>query len=171
MRVPARLAKAMSSPPLEAERIFEVLDAHEVEYVVVGGVAVQAHGHVRMTNDVDLIPLPTPENLVRLAAALREMQPRVLNPGAEHIEVDARMLPRATLWQISTRYGDIDILHDAPGAAPFADLRRRALVIALAGHEVPIAGRDDLISMKRASGRTIDLSDVAALTEQEHQPD
>lgn len=159
----------MSEAPLEAERIFGVLDAHRVEYVVVGGVAVQAHGHVRMTNDVDLIPRPTPENLGRLAGALSEMQARVLNPGAEHLKIDARMLPRATLWQMSTRYGDIDVLHDVPGAAPFAELRERALLITLSGHLIPIAGRDDLICMKRASGRAIDLSDVAALTEPEHQ--
>jgi hypothetical protein len=159
----------MSSRPLEAERIFEALDAHRVEYVVVGGIAVQAHGHVRMTSDIDLIPLPTPENLERLAAALSALQARVLNSGAEHLKIDAQMLPRATLWQLATRYGDVDILHDAPGAAPFAEMRERALVIALAGHSIPIASRDDLISMKRASGRPVDLSDVAALTEPEHQ--
>lgn len=159
----------MSSRPLEAERIFDALDANGVEYVVVGGVAVQAHGHVRMTNDVDLIPLPTPENLERLAAALNQLQARVLNPGAEHMKIDAKLLPRATLWQFATVYGDIDVLHDAPGATPFADLRERALVISLAGHSIPIASRDDLISMKRASGRPIDLADVAALTEPERQ--
>lgn len=159
----------MSGRPLDAERIFEALDLHQVEYVVVGGVAVQAHGHVRMTSDVDLIPLPTPANLERLAAALNRLQARVLNTGAEHLVVDAQMLPRATLWQLATRYGDVDVLHDAPGAATFADLRKRALVISLSGHPIPIASRDDLISMKRASGRPIDLSDIAALTELEHE--
>jgi hypothetical protein len=159
----------MSSPPLEAERIFEALDANQVEYVVVGGVAMQAHGHLRMTNDVDLIPQPMPENLERLAGALNQLQARVLNPGTEHLKIDAQMLPRATLWQFATAHGDIDVLHDAPGAAPFADLRQRALVIALGGHSIPIAGRDDLISMKRASGRPVDLADIAALTEPEHE--
>jgi hypothetical protein len=158
----------MRSQPLDAERIFATLDAHRVEYVVVGGIAVQAHGHVRMTNDVDLIPEPTPENLECLAAALRELQARVLNPGVEHLEIDAEMLPRATLWQFATRDGDVDVLHEAPGAAPFAHLRRRALVIDLAGHPIPIAGRDDLISMKRASARSADLADIAALTAPEH---
>lgn len=158
----------MSSQALEAERIFAVLDRHRVDYVVVGGVAVQAHGHVRMTNDVDLIPRPTRENLERLAAALEQMRARVLNPGSEQLPIDARMLPRATLRQLATRYGDIDVLHDAPGAAAFSDLRERALVIMLAGHPVPIAGRDDLISMKRSSGRPVDLADIAALTEPEH---
>jgi hypothetical protein len=158
---------AEQSPP-DVERIFAVLDAHQVDYVVVGGIAVQVHGHVRMTNDLDLIPSPIPGNLQRLATALRELEARVLNPGSEHLTIDARMLPRATLWQLSTPHGDIDILHDAPGAAPFPQLRQRALKIALGDHTIAIAGRDDLIQMKRASGRPTDLADIAALTEPEH---
>jgi hypothetical protein len=158
---------AEQAPP-DVARIFAALDAHRVEYVVVGGVAVQVHGHVRMTNDLDLIPSPTPENLKRLAAALRELQARVLNPGSEHLAIDARMLPRATLWQLSTPHGDIDILHDAPGASPFPQLRQRALTIVLGDLAIPVAGRDDLIQMKRASGRPTDLADIAALTAPEH---
>ncbi|HEY1688577.1 MAG TPA: nucleotidyl transferase AbiEii/AbiGii toxin family protein [Solirubrobacteraceae bacterium] len=154
--------------PLDAERIFAVLDTHHVEYVVVGGIAVQAHGHVRMTNDIDLIPSPSPGNLDRLAAALIELHARVLNPGSEHLAIDALMLPRATLWQFSTQHGDIDVLHDAPGAAPFPQLRERALVIALDRRAIPIASRDDLIAMKRAAARPVDLADIAALTELEH---
>jgi hypothetical protein len=157
------------APPLDPERIFAVLDAHRVEYVVIGGLAVQVHGHVRMTNDVDLIPAPTPRNLERLAAALTELDARVLNPGSEELGIDAQMLPRATLWQLSTPHGDIDVLHDAPGAAPFSELRERALVIAVGERPIPIAGRDDLIRMKRASGRPVDLADIAALTEAEHR--
>ncbi len=153
---------------LDPERIFAVLDAHGVEYVVIGGLAVQVHGHVRMTNDVDLIPSPTPRNLQRLAAALTELDARVLNPGSEQLRIDAAMLPRATLWQLSTPHGDIDVLHDAPGAAPFSQLRERALVIAMGDHPIPIAGRDDLIRMKLARGRPVDLTDIAALTEAEH---
>lgn len=159
----------MTDQPLDPESIFATLAAHGVEYVVVGGIAVQAHGHVRMTNDIDLLPAPTPKNLRRLAAALVEMHAKVLNPGAEDMTIDAHMLPRATLWQFSTAHGDIDVLHDAPGAAPFPGLLARALVISLGQRRIPIAGRDDLISMKRASGRPVDLADIAALTEPEHR--
>jgi hypothetical protein len=155
--------------PLDAERIFAVFDAHKVEYVVIGGIAVQVYGHVRMTNDIDLIPSPTPQNLERLAAALKDLKARVLNPGSEKLEIDTKMLPRATLWQLATTHGDIDILHDAPGAAPFPQLRERALLITLGDHSIPIASRDDLIKMKRAAGRAVDLADIAALTESEHQ--
>jgi hypothetical protein len=154
--------------PLDAERIFAALGAHRVEYVVVGGVAVQVHGHVRTTNDLDLIPSPTPENLTHLAAALRELDASILNAGSEHLRIDARTLPRATLWQFATREGDVDVVNDAPGAPPFGELRERALTIKLGEHAIPIASRDDLIRMKRASARPIDIADIAALTEPEH---
>jgi hypothetical protein len=155
--------------PLDAERIFATLNAHGVEYVVVGGLAVQVHGHVRMTNDVDLVPAPTPENLQRLADALVELDAHVLNPGSEQMQINARMLPKATLWQLSTRHGDVDVLHEAPGAPPFTRLRERALLVVPADQPIAIASRDDLIRMKRAAGRPIDLADIAALTEPEHR--
>jgi hypothetical protein len=149
----------------DPERIFAALDVHGVEYVVVGGLAVQVHGHVRMTNDLDLIPAPTRENMRRLADALNELGAKVLNKGSEGTKIDAGMLPRATLWQFATAAGDIDVLHEAPGASSFEKLRARALEVSLGDLRIPFAGRDDLISMKRASGRPVDLGDVAALTE------
>jgi hypothetical protein len=75
------------------------------------------------------------------------------------------MLSRATLWQFATRHGGIDLVHDAPRAPPFDELRKRALRIRLGDLELSVAGRDDLISMKRASARPIDLEDLAALTD------
>jgi hypothetical protein len=151
----------------DPERIFAVLEAHAVEYVVVGGLAVQVHGHVRTTNDLDLIPSPSRQNLARLADALNELDARVLNSGSEGIAIDAKMLPRATLWQFATPAGDIDVLHDAPGAASFSDLRTRSLEVGLGTMRIRFAGRDDLIRMKRAAGRPVDLGDIAALTELE----
>jgi hypothetical protein len=66
--------------------------------------------------------------------------------------------------ELDTDAGGIDIHAARPGAAPYAELRERALLIQL---DVPVAvaGRDDLIAMKRASGRPIDRSDIIALTE------
>jgi hypothetical protein len=85
------------------------------------------------------------------------------------MQINARMLPKATLWQLSTRHGDVDVLHEAPGAPPFTRLRERALLVVPADQPIAIASRDDLIRMKRAAGRPIDLADIAALTEPEHR--
>ena len=92
-------------------------------------------------------------NLARLADALNALDARVLNPGSEGLAIDAAMLPRATMWQFATRHGAIDVLHDAPGAPPYDELRARALEIELGEMKIAVAGRDDLINMKRASAR------------------
>lgn len=156
-------ADQAATPP-DAEQILRELVRHRVDFVLVGGMAAQTHGNTRMTNDVDLIPEPDPQNLTRLAAALNALEARVLNPGHEDIEIDAAMLPRATIWQLATPHGDIDVLHEAPGAAPYDELRERALVITLDDVRVQVAGLDDLIRMKLARGRPVDRADVAALT-------
>jgi len=151
--------------PLDVERILGALAEHSVDYVLVGGLAVQTHGHVRTTFDVDVYPRPERDNLRRLADALRALDARTLSPGAEGLAITAAMLPRATPWQFETRDGAIDVLHDAPGAPPYDELRARALEIDLGDIRVAVAGRDDLINMKRATARPVDLEDLAALTD------
>ncbi len=156
--------------PLDAERILRALAEHEVAYVLIGGLAVQTHGHVRTTNDADLIPAPDPANLARLAATLRALDARILNPGNETTEIDAKMLPRATIWQFATRDGGIDVMHEVPGGRSYDELSERALSVQLGDINVPVVGLDDLIQMKLARGRPIDLSDVASLTDPAVEP-
>jgi hypothetical protein len=154
-----------SETPLDAERILRALAAHEVDYVLIGGLAVQTHGHVRTTNDADLIPAPDPANLERLAGALRELDARVLNPGHESTAIDAGMLPRSTIWQFATKDGGIDVMHEVPGGGPYAALSQRAMHVRLGDIDVPVVDLDDLIRMKLARGRPVDIADVAALTD------
>jgi hypothetical protein len=151
--------------PLDAERILRALAEHEVEYVLIGGLAVQTHGHVRTTTDADLIPAPDPANLRRLAAALRALDARVLNPGEEGRKIDAKMLPRATIWQFATRDGGIDVMHEVPGGRSYNELSEGALHVRLGDVDVPVVGLDDLIQMKLSRGRPVDLADVASLTD------
>ncbi len=156
---------AETEVPLDAERILRALAEHEVEYVLIGGLAVQTHGHVRTTNDADLIPAPDPENLRRLADALLSLDARVLNPGEKDTEIDAKMLPRATIWQFVTRDGGIDVMHEVPGGRSYGELREEALLVRLGDIDVPVVGLDDLIQMKLSRGRPVDLADVASLTD------
>jgi hypothetical protein len=118
-----------------------------------------------MTNDADLIPSPEPTNLGRLADALNALGARVLNPGHEEDRIDATMLLRATIWQFTTRAGGVDVMHEVPGGREFAELRTDALEVQLGEITVPVAGLEDLIRMKEARGRKIDLEDIAALTD------
>lgn len=57
---------------LDAAELLAALNRHEVDWVLIGGMAMQAYGHVRTTVDLDVIAAWTPENMARLAAALGE---------------------------------------------------------------------------------------------------
>ena len=136
-----------------------------VSYTVIGGLAVQAHGHTRTTQGVDIVPEPDPANLSRLAVALDVLNARAAGQGPrlDAVALMAR-LSGAKVLSLDTDAGGVDVHRDPPGAAPYAQLAARALIIEVAGVTVSIAGRDDLIAMKRASGRPIDRGDVIALT-------
>ena len=151
----------------DPRRIFETLARHGVDYVVIGGVAVIAHGHTRNTRDVDLMAAGDAANLTRLAAALRELDARLSGVDAHLLEIDVHdpaVLANGANFTLETDAGGLDLFSDVPGAAPYAELRERALVVDLDGVAIRIAGRDDLIRMKAAAGRPQDLGDIAALT-------
>lgn len=146
--------------PLDAAAILRALDESGVDFVVIGGLAVQTHGHIRTTQDLDLVPEPSPANLGRLREALSALGARRVGASEpERIEI-----PREGVLELDTDAGGVDVHLDPPGAVPYPELRTRALEIQL-DTLVPVAGLDDLISMKRASGRPIDRSDIGALTE------
>lgn len=159
--------KAAAEPPSDPRRIFEVLGRHGVDYVVIGGLAAIAHGHTRNTRDVDLMAGSDPANVVRLAAAFRELGARMSGVDAHLLGIDVydpATLANGANFTLETDAGGLDYLTDVPGAAPYPELLERALVVDLEGLRIPVAGLDDLIRMKQASGRPKDLSDIAALT-------
>jgi hypothetical protein len=150
------------------QEIFATLNRHGVDYVAIGGIAANAHGSRRLTLDVDIIPAPEEPNYERLAAALDELDAPALATDSEFRELDPRDsfdLARARVLKLATTAGDLDILNGAPGAAPYEDLRRRAIEVEVRGTPVNIASLDDVIAMKRAVGRPRDLRDIADLTD------
>ena len=64
----------MTEPRFEPERIVAALHAAGIAYVIVGGLAVAAHGVVRATRDLDLVPEPSAENLDRIDGTLGRLQ-------------------------------------------------------------------------------------------------
>jgi hypothetical protein len=152
--------------PLNARAILEVLAQNRVNYVVIGGVAVQAHGHTRTTQDLDIVPEAGKSNLERLSAALETLRARPIGsarPSGKPIRI-----PASGVVELDTDAGGIDIHLEPPGGAPYEELRARALKLDLDGIQLLVAGRDHLIAMKRASGRPIDRGDILALTEPEN---
>jgi len=67
--------------PLQAEPLLRTLGDHGVEFVIIGGFALAAHGVIRATKDIDVVPEPGAANIRRLAAALRTLEAEVLLAG------------------------------------------------------------------------------------------
>jgi predicted nucleotidyltransferase len=151
--------------PLDLRELFRVLAEHDVDYLVIGGVAAQVHGRRRTTKDLDVTPAPETDNFERLAAALvaldahpTELGPSAPSPTAEQLRL-APIVPPLT-----TRHGELHILNDIPGADEYTRMRSRALRTDLDGIAMSIVGVDDLIRMKRTIGRPSDIEDIEALT-------
>ena len=150
--------------------ILSQLRAANVEFVVVGGVAVVLQGHPRMTVDLDLALDLSVDNVT---AAVRVLEGLGLTPrlpvaatdfADEQIRrtwVSQRNLVAFTLHDPNNPLREVDLLAATP--LPYATLARDATRMRLGGIDVPVASIDHLIELKRHSGRPQDLADVQAL--------
>ena len=147
-----------------------MLVTHRVEFVVVGAVAVQAHGYVRSTLDLDIIARPTTLNLSRLAEALADLEAEPREARARLRLADPNWLKRAPVVPMVTRAGWLDVLNAELTGRAYDDLRAGALSIELGGLAITVVGLRDLIRMKKAAGRAQDLADIEALTRPDDTP-
>jgi predicted nucleotidyltransferase len=152
-----------SFPELKLEALLARLTRAEVDFVVVGGVAVAFQGYGRATKDLDITYATDRENLVRLGEVLVALHARLRGvPEDVPFVADERTLARTRLT-LDTDDGSLDLLADPPGAPPYATMRARADRVDLDGIVVAVAALDDLLAMKRAAGRPQDLLDIDAL--------
>lgn len=156
----------------DASELFRALAAHDVEYVTIGGIAVQAHGGQRMTRDLDITIASSRENLECLARALVALDARILGPDGERSRdvPSPAFLASSDQWHMTTRHGELDIVTLPAHLGSFAEMRGRAHVVTLDGFSVPVACRDDLIQLKRAAGRPQDLADIELLESLDDAP-
>jgi hypothetical protein len=151
-------------------RILAQLDRAGVRFVVVGGVAVVLHGHLRFTADLDLAVALERDNILAALSALKSLgfRPRppvraedFADPEIREAWVREKNMTVFSLWSESFPGTDVDLFADPP--IPFQDLEARAVPLAVPPLTVRVASIRDLIAMKRKAGRPIDASDVAAL--------
>ena len=156
----------------QPDQILRVLTAHDVRFVVVGGLAAQAHGSPSLTNDLDICYARDRENLEHLAGALADLAAvrRGVPPDSPRMPpLDARTLRAGGLFTTTTRYGDFDLLATPDPGFDFERLRANALTTTFHAVELSIASLHDLIEMKRAAGRPkdrIELEILGALREE-----
>ena len=97
---------------LDLRALLATLNEHGVRYVVIGGVAVGAHGYVRATEDLDIVPEPTAENADRLARALAELEATLPLSGGRPFRAagDVIAISRGRSLTADTRHGGLDVV-------------------------------------------------------------
>ncbi|MET0553891.1 MAG: hypothetical protein ABW221_12685 [Vicinamibacteria bacterium] len=140
--------------------MLSALSAERVRFLVVGAHALAAHGTPRATGDLDIFVDRSPDNVVRVLAALRTF-------GAPLFDLKAADLEAAdTVFQIGVVPCRIDILTGISGVT-FAEAWDGQIGLSIEGIAVPVIGRREFIRNKRSSGRPKDLADLALLGETE----
>jgi hypothetical protein len=162
---PARCGRVLRSSHVGyVEELLAVIDAlnrHGVEYVLIGGGALNVHGLVRATEDLDLVIAPTAKNIESLKSALRSIwsDPEIDRLTAEDLLGDYPAVrygpPQGDLYlDILTRLGEL---------ADYESIE--AEVIDVGGIEIRVATPQSLFRLKRNTARPIDRADAEALRE------
>lgn len=136
----------------------KLLDAHDVEYLLVGGYAVGVHGYPRATADLDIWLARRPENAERVVAALSEF-------GFQTTELAPTLfISPDSLVRLGRAPFRIELMTTIDGVE-FDACAVRAIRIDVDGVSVPVIGLADLRANKRAAGRHKDLADLEQLPE------
>jgi predicted nucleotidyltransferase len=165
-----------SGPPLDLNRLLEVLARNNVDFVVVGGSAAGFLGASRLTEDADCVVRRERANLDNLASALRELHARLrvarmsdAEAKALPIQVDGVMLETTENSTWTTDAGPFDILaelKDLEGrSVPYEELLTRSMIVRGDGFSVHVASIDDIIAAKTFANRDKDREALPELFE------
>ena len=160
------------------ERVFRALHKHDVRYLVVGGVAVNLYGVLRMTADLDLmVHLTEGDNVTRFVAAMKELgyKPRAPVKPDDFADAQKRqewIKDKGALvftWVAPQSYEQVDVfLHDP---IAFEEAYQRKRVVPVADFSITVVSLEDLKKLKQDSGRDKDISDLNQLIKMEELDD
>jgi len=143
---------------IELEPALKSLVENEVEFVVIGGVAITAYGSAYVTQDLDFCYVRTPENIKKIVAALAPFNPRLrFFPKELPFFWDERTLQNGTDFTLDTDLGDIDLLGEVSGVGDYSAVKAASIEMQICDVSVNVISLDNLIKAKRAAGRTKDL--------------
>ncbi len=154
------------------EPIFRAFDENKLQYLIVGGLAVNLHGYPRYTNDIDILLALDHENLEKMSTLMKEMDYQQRLPiSIQELEdeqkarkfIDEKGLTAYSFIHNTEPQFSVDVLVGA--SMQFDTFKKETMEAEVWGIRVPVVSIDDLIDMKKESNREKDIQDVAALLE------
>jgi predicted nucleotidyltransferase len=151
---------------VEPEALLRQLADHQVEYVLIGGLAMVAHGSAHITEDLDVCYSRSPKNITALAAAFAPLHPylRGAPPGLP-FSFDVPTIAAALNFTLITDLGDVDVLGEVTGIGMYEQVFAQSEEKTLFGLKVRVLSLDGLLVSKRAAGRIKDRNHILELEE------
>ena len=139
---------------MDIEYLLKSLNAHKVEFVIIGATAFPTHGYARATLDTDLFIRPEPQNASRVLDALRDFGYDITEITLEDL-LTKKILIRQDLVETD--------VHPFVAGVTFDQVWENRISGAFGKEKVYYASLDDIIIMKEAAGRPKDLEDLKVL--------
>ena len=139
---------------MDIEDLLRSLNAHNVEFVIIGATAFPIHGYARATLDIDLFIRPEPQNAGRLLDALRDFGYDIAEITLEDL-LTKKVLIRQYLVETD--------IHPFATGITFDQVWKNRISGTFGKEKVYYASLDDLIIMKEAAGRPKDIEDLKVL--------
>lgn len=142
----------------DLEKIVLALIENQVEFIIIGGVAISIYSSSYVTYDFDICYLRSKENLARIVKALAPFNPKLRGfPKDLPFFWDERTLQNGTAFTLVTDVGDLDLLGEVSGVGTFVEMIEKAGNVELFDVKIKIISLEDLIKAKRAANRPKDL--------------
>ena len=141
---------------LRFDQVLRVLARHEVEFIVVGGVAAILQGSPLTTEDVDVVYQASEENNSRLAKALGELEAYYFDPAGRHIEPDVSRLSSMRMHLLRTSCGRVDVLRTVGNNLAFEDLVANSRELEVEEFRVRVLDLPTIIETKEHADRPKD---------------
>lgn len=149
---------------MKLEETLRVLYDEGVEFVIIGGAAMQLQGSAYITEDLDFCYERSSKNLQRLARALKPFHPRMRNaPENLPFQLDTATLERGLNFTLSTDLGALDFRGEVSGLGNYNAVKAASENIEVFGLDHQVLSLEGLIKAKRAAGREKDMNAVKDL--------
>ena len=147
----------MQAENTDFQSVIALLVEANVEFVLIGGLAMISHGASHITTDIDICYDRSAQNLIALVRVLKSCHSRLRNVPADlPFILDERTFNNVFNLTLATDLGAIDLLAEPAGVDSYKGLLERSNEMIVFGKPVRVASLEDLIAMKRAAGRPKD---------------
>ena len=151
------------------EEILQEFQKQKVRYVIVGGIAINLHGFLRSTADMDILVDMTDKNLKKIVGILKKKgyhvkQPvdpmGIANEKIRHDWIHGKNMKAFNFYK-ENEYKEVDIIIESP--VSYQEAKVNALQLKIGSMKIPVISIDDLIKMKSKTGRDVDQRDIEQL--------